>query len=371
MKVAITHDYLVRYGGAERVVEVIHDLWPQAPIFTSLYDADAMPDAFRAMDIRTSFLQNVPGLMRGSKFGLPAYPSAFASFDLRSFDVVISSSSGWAHGVRPALDALHVVYCHNPARWLYRTDSYPRAERTLAAPLLPALRRWDRRVAARPNRYVANSDTTRRQILAAYGLPSVVVHPPVHTSRFEVGEPGDYYLCAAHLVDEERVDLAIHACEDLGVPLVVAGDGPARGRLERLAGEDVEFLGEVSDRRLAALLSSCRALIVPAEGDFNITAIEAMAAGRPVVGYARGGLLETVLPDRTGVLFASQRLESITGALLRVGRLDLDPDAIRRHALQFDTQRFKDELRQIVEHELGIAIPVDAPAAASAALAAG
>jgi glycosyltransferase involved in cell wall biosynthesis len=359
MKVAITHDYLVQYGGAERVVEVLHELWPEAPVFTSIYDASVMPDCFRSMDVRTSFLQRVPGLAGHSKLGLPAYPKAFASFDLRGYDVVVSSSSGWAHGVHTDLDALHIVYCHNPARWLYRPESYLSGERAVAAPLLPALKRWDRRAARRADRYLANSETTRRRIFAAYGLPSTVVHPPVNAGRFEIGEPDDYYLCASRLTDYKRIDLAIAACHELGVRLLVAGDGPARSRLERSVREyDVHFLGRVSDPELASLLTRCRALIVPAEEDFCITAVEAMAAGRPVVGYARGGLAETVLPDRTGVLFASQTLQSVVGAMLRVERLKLEPAKIRRHALQFDTSRFKDELMGIVEGDLGIAIPV-------------
>jgi glycosyltransferase involved in cell wall biosynthesis len=362
MKVAITHDYLVQYGGAERVVEVLHDLWPDAPVFTSIYNADVMPDCFRSMDVRTSFLQSVPGLAAHSKLGLPAYAKAFASLDLRGYDVVVSSSSGWAHGVRTDLDALHIVYCHNPARWLYRPESYLAGERAFAAPLLPALKRWDRRAARRANRYIANSETTRRRIFAAYGRPSTVVHPPVDTNRFEIGEPGDYYLCASRLTDYKRIDLAIEACRNLGVPLLVTGDGPARSRLERSAeGRNVEFLGRVSDCELASLLTRCRALIVPAEEDFCITAVEAMAAGRPVVGYARGGLAETVLPDRTGVLFASQTLECVVGAMLRLERLDLEPSRIRRHTLQFDTSHFKDRLVRIVEDDLGIAMPVAEP----------
>ena len=367
MKVAITHDYLVQYGGAERVVEAFHDLWPDAPVFTSMYDANAMPDGFRSIDVRTSFLQKVPGLAGRSKLGLPAYPKAFASFDLNGYDVVVSSSSGWAHGVRTDLDALHIVYCHNPARWLYRPESYLAGERAVAAPLSPALKRWDRRAARRANRYVANSETTRQRILAAYGRPSTVLHPPVDTGRFELGEPEDFYLCASRLTAYKRIDLAIEACRDLGVPLLVAGDGPARSRLERsAAGHDVNFLGRVPDRELASLLARCRALIVPAEEDFCITAVEAMASGRPVVGYARGGLAETVVPDRTGVLFAAQTLESVTGAIRRLDRLDLEPAAIRRHALQFGLGRFKNEFLRIVEEDLGTAIPAAQPAVRAA-----
>jgi glycosyltransferase involved in cell wall biosynthesis len=367
VNIAITHDYLVQYGGAERVVEVLHDLWPVAPVFTSMYDEDTMPDGFRAMDVRTSFLQRVPGLAGHSKLGLPAYPAAFASLDLHGYDVVVSSSSGWAHGVRTDLDALHIVYCHNPARWLYRPGSYLTAERIGSAPLRPALKRWDRRVARRANRYLANSETTRRRIFAAYGLPSIVVHPPVDTDRFAIGEPDDYYVCASRLTDYKRIDLAIEACHELGVPLIVAGDGPARSRLEhRVDGRDVRFVGRVPDAELAALLARCRALIVPAEEDFCITAVEAMASGRPVIGFARGGLVETVLPDRTGVLFPSQTVESVTGAMLRLERLDLEPSAIRRHALQFGASRFKDELERIVEEDLGRAAPAAEPVRAVA-----
>jgi glycosyltransferase involved in cell wall biosynthesis len=349
MNVALVHDYLVQYGGAERVVEALHEVWPQAPVYTSLYDAEAMPPLFRELDVRTSFLQGVPGLARRSKLGLAAYPAAFRSLDLSAYDVVVSSSSGWAHAARTAPDAVHVVYCHTPARWLYRTHSYVAAERIPAAPLLPLLRRWDRGAARRPTHYLANSETTRARIAHQYGRDAVVVHPPVDTSRFAVGEAGDYYLCASRLTAYKRVDLAIEACEELGVPLVVAGDGSARRALERRASGDVEFLGRVGDGELARLLARCRALIVPAEEDFCITAVEAMASGRPVVGYARGGLLETVALDRTGVLFGTQTPASLVGALIHLESLDLDPHAIRAHALRFDLRLFQRRMRELVE----------------------
>jgi glycosyltransferase involved in cell wall biosynthesis len=349
MRVAIVHDYLVQHGGAERVVEALHGMWPQAPVYTSVFAPDLMPPSFREMEVRTSFMQRLPVVRRRTKLGLPLYPLGFGSLDLSGFDVIVSSSSGWAHGVRVDPNATHVVYCHNPARWLYRPRSYVLAERLPAAPLLPTLRRWDRRAARRPHVYVANSHTTRDRILAEYGRHATVVHPPVDTARFSVGEPEEFFLCASRLTAYKRLDVAIDACVELDVPLVVAGDGPARRALERRARGRVEFLGRVSDRALASLLARCRALIVPGEEDFCITAVEAMASGRPVVGFARGGLLETVLPDRTGVLFASQVRDSLVGALVRLEQLELEPAAIRRHALRYDVRRFQETMRALVE----------------------
>jgi glycosyltransferase involved in cell wall biosynthesis len=349
LRVAIVHDYLVQYGGAERVVEALHELWPDAPVYTSLYAPDAMPASFAAMDVRTSFLQHVPAVRRRFKLALPLYPAAMRSLDLSGYELVVSSSSGWAHGVRTDAGARHVVYCHTPARWLYRTDSYVRNERWAATPILPLLRHWDRRSAARPTDYLANSQAVRERIARVYGRPARVVYPPVDTRRFAVAEADDYYLCVSRLNPYKRIELAVQACERLGRRLLVAGDGPARRELRRLAGARTELLGRVSDSEIAELLARCRALIVPAEEDFCITAVEAMASGRPVVGFGRGGLVETVVPERTGVLFTEGTVESLARALLRLERLELDPAAIRRHALRFDVRRFGAELREIVE----------------------
>jgi glycosyltransferase involved in cell wall biosynthesis len=349
VRLAIVHDYLVQYGGAERVVEALHQLWPEAPVFTSLYEAAAMPPAFAGMDVRTSFLQNLPAARRRFKLALPLYPAAMRSLDVSDYDVVVSSSSGWAHGVRARAGARHVVYCHTPARWLYRTDSYVAAERLAVAPVLPVLRRWDGRSAARPTDYLANSQAVRERIARVYGRLARVVYPPVDTRRFAVAAPDDYYLCVSRLNAYKRIDLAVRACERVGRRLVVAGDGPARDALRRVAGPRTEFVGRVSDADVAELLARSRALIVPAEEDFCITAVEAMASGRPVVGYGRGGLLETVVPERTGVLFPEATAESLARGLLRLERLELDPAAIRAHALRFDVRRFQAEMREIVE----------------------
>ena len=352
-RIAIVHDYLVQYGGAERVVEALHGVFPDAPVFTTMYEPDSLPPSFGELDVRTSFLQGLPALRRRFKLGLPFYPAAIRSLDLSGFDVVISSSSGWAHAAVADPDAAHIVYCHTPARWLYRTESYLPRERMLASPLLPALRRWDRRSAGRPTEYVANSAAVRERIFRQYRRAARVVHPPVETSRFRILEPGDFYLCAARLTAYKRIDLAIEACKLLGARLVVAGDGPARPDLERLAAGTAEFVGRVTDEEMAELLGRCRALIVPAEEDFCITAVEAMAAGRPVVGFARGGLLETVSLHRTGTFFATQVPEAIVAAISHLEQLELVPEAIRAHALRFDISRFQAEMLDVVEGALG------------------
>jgi glycosyltransferase involved in cell wall biosynthesis len=275
------------------------------------------------------------------------------SLDLSGFELVVSSSSGWAHGAVADADASHFVYCHTPARWLYRGDSYPRAQRIAAAPVLPALRRWDRRSADRPTRYLANSAAVRDRILREYGRPARVVHPPVETSRFAIGTPEDFYLCAARLTSYKRIDLAIETARRLGLRLVIAGDGPAARTLRRQAGPTTEFVGRVNDAELAELLARCRALIVPGEEDFCIAAVEAMAAGRPVVGYARGGLLETVVPDRNGVLFGIQTPDFLAAAIARLERVDPHPETVRAHALRFDVSRFHAKMQEIAAEALG------------------
>ena len=348
MRIALVHDYLVQYGGAERVVEALHEVFPEAPVYTSMYEPTALPESFAAMDVRTTFMQRSPALRRRFRLGLPLYPAAMQTLDLRGYDVVVSSSSGWAHGVRTDPRARHLVYCHTPARWLYRSDSYGIAERIAAAPALALLRRWDRRAAARATEYVANSRTTRRRIFARYGRAARVIHPPVETSRFSVAAPDDYFLCASRLLGYKRIDLAIAACRRLGARLVVAGDGPARAALEQLAGPETTFIGHVDDAELADLMARCRAFVVPAEEDFCIAAVEAMAAGRPVVGYARGGLLETVVPGRTGILFETQTADALADALAQADSLPVEAARIRAHALRFDVSRFQAAMADLV-----------------------
>ena len=264
MRVAIVHDYLTQRVGAERVVLALHRMFPDAPIFTSLFDPEDTFDGFGDADVRTSGLQRLPH--RGDLFRayLPLYARAFERMKIHGYDLVISSSSGWAHAVDT--DATHLVYCHAPAKWLYRTTEYAAGasgwKMAAVAPMLRRLRAWDARAAGRPDRYIANSSVIARQILAVYGRAATVVHPPVEVDRFTVADDlpsaDAPYVVVARLLPYKRVDLAVRACTDAGLPLVVVGDGPTMPELVRIAGPTVRFAGRMEDAQLEQTLASCR-----------------------------------------------------------------------------------------------------------------
>jgi glycosyltransferase involved in cell wall biosynthesis len=359
LRVAIVHDYLTQRGGAERVVLSLHRLFPDAPIFTSVYDADGTYGEFRTAEVHWTFLQRLPHHGRAVRALLPLYPFAF-SRRLEGYDVVISSSSGWAHGVT-APDGVHICYCHTPARWLYQTDRYlvegspvPRWARPVLGPVLSGLRRWDRSASRHPDAYVANSRVTADRIQFIYGRPARVVHPAIEYELWATpaGPPPveqPYYLVCSRLLPYKRVDLAIEACQQRGARLVIVGQGPAWGTLRELAGPLVEFRPGVSDLELAALRQGCIAQITSGEEDFGLAPLEANAAGRPVAVYAVGGALETVVDERTGVLFHQPDAGSLAAALDRIERTVWDSDAIRRHACGFREDRFHEGLLAVVD----------------------
>ncbi|MGH2733534.1 MAG: glycosyltransferase [Actinomycetota bacterium] len=358
MRVAIVHDYLTQHGGAERVVLALHRMFPDAPIYTSLYDPEGTFEQFRDTDVRTSFIQRLPH--RGGLFRLylPLYATAFDGLRLRGYDLVISSSSGWAHAVR-APDAHHVCYCHSPAKWLYQAQAYlgsrssvDRWLRVAIAPALGALGRWDRRVATRPDAYIANSTTVARRILEIYGREAQVVHPPVDVERFSRTESRaqdeGFYLVVARLLPYKRVDLAVRVCTRRHVPLVVVGEGPAYDHLQRIAGPTVTMAGRISESELVQRYRACRALIQCGAEDFGLAPLEANAAGRPVVAYARGGATDTVVEGRTGILFAEQSEGALHDALDRLEARPWDRDQLRRHASRFDESRFATRMRSLI-----------------------
>lgn len=351
LKVAIVHDYLVNRGGAEKVTLALHRMFPDAPIFTALYHPEATFDAFAAADVRPSRLQRRSRDPESFRRFLPAFARAFRSMDLRGFDLVISSSAGFAHHVRPA-GACHVVYCHTPPRFLwdetYDRSVAPRWARLLVPAVLAGLRRGDRRAAARAHAYVANSKVTALRIKRVYGLRSVVVHPPIETTRFTTGPTGDHYLAVGRLLPHRRMDLAVEAFTLLGKRLIVVGDGPARAGLEAIAGPTIEFAGAVPDERLEALYAGCRGVVVPGVEDFGIVPLEANAAGRPVIARAAGGALETVLDGRTGVLFDGATPQALADAVLRRESLRFEPAVLRAHAAGFDEAHFAHRLRTVV-----------------------
>jgi glycosyltransferase involved in cell wall biosynthesis len=305
-RIALVHDFLVSVRGAERVFLEICDLWPQADVFTPVYDERGTEGRFADRTIHTSFLQRTRPTARTFRALLPLYPAAIESFDLSGYDLVISSSSAWAHAVICGEQTVHVSYCHNPFRYAWNERHRTLAER--GDPLSRAAlrgffrrwREWDWIAAQRVDRYLTNSRVTQARIKAYFGRESRIVYPPVATARFTPGSVGSHYLVLSELVSHKRIDNAVHAFNRLRLPLVIAGDGPDRRRLRRLAGPTVRFAGRVSDPEAERLMASCRALVVTSIEEFGIAAVEAQAAGRPVIARAGGGLLETILDDETG-----------------------------------------------------------------------
>lgn len=358
MRVAIVHDWLNQYGGAERVLESLHALYPEAPVYVSMYDPEIMPPAYRSWDIRTSFMQRLPLVTRRHQVYLLLYPRAVESHDLSACDLILSTSSAFAHGAIAGPRALHVCYCHTPMRFGWGYDEYVRHERIpavlrwLLPPFIQRIRRWDQRAAARVDHFIANSRNVADRIARFYGRQSTVISPPVDVSRFRLADPsqvGDYYLVLSRLIPYKRIDVAVRAFAQLDRPLWVVGDGRARPDLERLATDNVRFLGRVSDEEVPGIYARCRAFIFPGEEDFGITPLEAMASGRPVIAYAAGGALETVIEGQTGVFFREQAPEALAEAVHACETLHIDPGVLRQRAERFGEQTFQRRVRQFVD----------------------
>src|SRR5919199_474778 len=353
-RIALVHDFLLDLRGAERVFAAICDTWPDAGVFTAVYDERGTEGRFAARRPGTSFLQRLRPTERNFRTLLPLYPHAIESLDLRGYAIVISSSSAWAHGVLVDPGAVHVCYCHNPFRY-----AWSEREATLAArnPLTrPALRmllsrwrQWDWIAAQRVDRYVANSAVTAARIRRYFGREAQVLHPPVELGRFSPGAVGGHYLVLAELMAHKRIDVAIRAFNALKRPLVVVGDGPEWRRLRRLAGPTVRLTGRLSDAEVAALLRTAQALVVTAEEEFGIAAVESLASGRPVIALRSGGVLETVTAGRTGVFYDDgddPRALAQAVAAFDVGAVD--PAACVTSARRFGVERFQERLRSIV-----------------------
>jgi glycosyltransferase involved in cell wall biosynthesis len=345
-------------GGAEDVLQTLAHLYPGAPIYTSLYWQSQMPAAWRAWDIRTSFIDRLPFARRRQQFYLPFYPIAFERFDFSAYDLVLSNKSGFCHGIITGPETLHICYCLTPTRYLWRYAQYAEQEqlgrwtRNALAPVLTYLRVWDRLAADRVDHFVAISEEVRRRIAKIYRREAVIIHPPVETSRFApAARHDDYYLFVGRLLPYRRVDLLIEAFNKMGRRLLIAGRGRDRPRLESLAGPHVTFLGYVADSELPDLMARCRAFLWPGEEDFGIAPIQAMAAGRPVIAYAAGGALETIAPG-TGRLFAEQSVAAIIDAVTAFDPEDVDSAFIRAHAERFDTRIFKQKLSSFVTEKL-------------------
>jgi glycosyltransferase involved in cell wall biosynthesis len=358
MHVALIHDYLNQYGGAERVLEAIHEMYPHAPVYTSIYDPDAMPTAYRSWDIRTSFMQRLPGWKKHFRRYFLLYPAAFESFDLSGYDLIISSSSAYAKGIIPPPGAVHICYCHTPMRFAWRTQSYIERESIggIQATILPFMlsyvRLWDVVASARVDAFVANSREVSRRIQRYYQRNATIIPPPVDVPPYQEVPPDDFYLAGGRLIPYKKTELAVQACSALGLPLKVFGDGRDRSRLETLAGPTVTFLGWVDEQQRRDLFARCRAFIFPGEEDFGITPLEAMAAGRPVIAYGAGGALDTIREGVTGRFFYQQHAAALAAAIAASRCDSYDAQTIRTHAEGFSTRIFQERMQACITKHL-------------------
>jgi glycosyltransferase involved in cell wall biosynthesis len=353
MRVALVHDYLNQRGGAERVFAHIARAYPDAPVYTSLFDRRKTGDLIDPARIRTSFLQYVPLGKRYFRFLAPLYPAAFEAFDLGSYDLVVSSTTAWAKGVRVRPGAVHVCYIHTVSRFVFDYERYIGGLGLggLARLVVRKLSEWDIRAAARPTAFIANSHNVAARVRRYYGRDAEVLPCPVDVDRFAVGKgDGKYAVVASRLLPYKRIDLAIDACKLAGVPLKIIGSGPAEAELRRRAiGSATEFLGWVDDASVAHALGEARVVILPGEEDFGLVPLEAAASGTPTIAYAAGGALETLVAGKTGVFFQDSTPESLAAALTTFRRADFDPGGMRVHAQGFRPERFIERLRALVE----------------------
>lgn len=358
MRVALVHDYLVHVRGGERVFEALAELYPQADVHAYVYDPGQLPTSLKRRKITTSFIQQMPFSRRAFRAYMALYPLAAITTDLTAYDLVISSSSAWAHAVAVAPTATMVCYCHSPFRYIWDESPASAGPLPLIRPFWPIirsqLRRLDRRAAARVDLYIANSEAVRRKIRTLYGKESTVIWPPVDVDRFGVAESpiGSYFVILSALMPYKRIEIAVEAFNRLGWPLKIVGAGPDETRLGRLAHRNVSFLGSQTDAQVAHLLSGSRALVVTAEEDFGIAPLESMASGRPVVAYGAGGALESVVPGVTGIFYKHQTAEALIDALTSVDFGRFDSSIIRRHAEGFGKAAFRQRVLEAINGHL-------------------
>lgn len=362
MKIALVHDWLTGMRGGEKVLEGLCELFPDADIHTLLHRRGSVSPVIERHRIRTSFVQWLPGADRHYRWYLPLFPAAVEQFDLDGYDLVISSSHCVAKGAIAPGRARHLCYCHSPMRYAWdQFDAYfgPEqvgrlASRCLYRPVLARLARWDAATSDRVDRFIANSRHVAGRIRRHYNREAAIVYPPVDTAFYH---PADRpverrFLVVSALVPYKRIDLAIEACRRVGAPLRIVGDGPERGRLERLAGGRVEFTGWIGDEELREEYRRALAVIMPGEEDFGIVPVEAQACGRPVVALGRGGALETVVDGETGVLVDRPDAGALAAALERAASMTFDTARIRRHAERFSRDRHLQQMRAIIDETM-------------------
>lgn len=357
MKITIVHDWLTNMGGAEQVVINFKEVYKNAPIYTTFYNPNKLDDKLKNIDVKTSYLQKKKMVENHKKY-FPLMPMAFEKFDLNQYDVVLSSSSSCAKGVLTKPGSIHICYCHTPMRYAWEkrdeyTEGMGKLKKKLVEILCHYMRIWDVASSNRVDYFIANSTEVQKRIKKHYKRDSVVINPPVRCNMFNISETdGDYYLVLSRLVGYKRFDLAVQACSELGKKLVVIGEGPEKEKLEKLANENVTFLGRQTDEVVKKYMSECKALLFPGEEDFGIVPVEAQSCGRPVIAYGKGGVLDSVIDGKTGVFFKEQTVESLKEAINKFETMKFDKEEIRKHALEFDESVFQEKIRKFVEEKM-------------------
>jgi len=363
LRVAIVYDRVNKWGGAERVLLTLHEMFPEAPLITSLYDSQKASWAKIFPEVIPSFLQQIPLLPKKHEYLGTFMPIAFESFDFSGFDVVISVTSEAAKGIKTRPGTLHICYCLTPTRylWSHYNDYFKgRTFKVIAKPLVKCLRKWDAEASKRPDIMIAISNEVKKRIKKYYLRDSEIIFPPVNTSLLykqslasqspgsnEVGER-KYYLIISRLVRYKKIDLAITSFNKLGSPLVIAGTGRDEKRLRAMAQKNIKFMGKVSDKKLANIYLGAKALIMPQEEDFGIAAVEAQSMGVPVIAYKRGGAIDTVIPGKTGIFFEEQKPESLTQAMKRFEKMEFLVDNLHINAKRFSKRVFKNKIRKLI-----------------------
>lgn len=360
MKIALVHDYLVQYGGAERVLECFTEIYPEAHIYTIMHDKDLMHGVFENKKIHTSFLQKFPFARRRHRIFPLLMPSAIEQFDFSKYDVVLSDSSSYAKGIITSPKTLHICYMHTPMRYAWDdcqkyTDDFglPTLIKKLVPFFMNYIRVWDWASVHRVDKIIANSNFVAKRIKKYYKKDSIVINPPVNVNNFYVEKNkekrGDYFLMVGRLITYKRHDIAIRAFNQLGLKLKIIGRGPELKRLKKIAKSNIEFLGRVEDADLPKYYANCQAFIFPQEEDFGIVAIEAMAAGRPLIAYRGGDVIDHMQSGKTGIFIEDQTVEAVIKAVEKFQKTDFDGEFIRQESLRFDKEIFKREIGEYVE----------------------